>query len=178
MVKQNPPTNSNRNINRTSYRGPTNPIQSYPSRNNRVEVAQSKGCCGSRKVASVPPRPVMVQHSPRPQQHQTKQETAHERTHHRLDPPDPFYTRYGRIKKNPHRARKTYQPQYTGQQMNSNRSNYEPQQTSRSRNYQQQPPSARQYQPQPTARSYQQQQQPIRAPPTAPPKKSSCCTIL
>lgn len=171
MVKQNPSTNFNRHNNqyppRVSHAKPMNWTQ---SRNNRVEVTQSKGCCGSRKVASVPSQPIIVQSARKPSPPPPAQPTAHQRTHMKLDPPDPFYARYRRIRKNPNRTPRNYQSEYGTHPMNSTRSTGEPQHTNRSRNYQ--APSARQQQPPPPPPPT------LRAPQTTTPKKSRCCTIL
>ena len=91
---------------RTSHGGPMN-----SARQNNVQVAESSGCCSSSKknVYAAPSRPTQRQQPKPPQQRPQHQQTAHERTHKRLDPPDPFYARQGRIRKNPNRGRKTFQ---------------------------------------------------------------------
>jgi hypothetical protein len=99
MVKQ----NSSKYVDykmRTSHSGPMNSFQ-----HNRVQVAHSSGCCSSsKKPSNTPPyRPVYIQQTQTPHQ-----PNAHERTHLKLDSPDPFYYREGRIKKTPHRIRKPF----------------------------------------------------------------------
>lgn len=170
MVKQNSSTNFNRHANQ--YPSSHNkPMNSARYRSNRVEVTQTKGgCCGSRKVASVPSQPIIVQSARKaPPPPPPEQQTAHQRTHLRLDPPDPFYTRYRRMRKTPQGTPRNYQSDYGTKPMNSTRSTGEPQLTNRSRNYQ--APSVRQQQQPPPP--------PLRAPPTTTTtNKSCCCTIL
>lgn len=113
-----------------------------PSKSNHVQVVRSKGCCSSEQQKNVPLQPVSIQ------QAQVPQITAHDRSHSRLDPPDPFYSRQGRVKKATNRTRKPYQTN----QIHSKEPN---------KSYQ-------------SYHHYQQQQQP----PTVTTKKNCCCTIL
>jgi hypothetical protein len=157
MVKQNPSTNFNRDMNeykmRTSYGVSTNYSQSNPSQYNHVQVAHSNGCCSSKNNQSIPPSQPIIQQTPR-------QITAHERSHLRHDPPDPFYNRYGRIKKNANRNKYPYQQKYHKNQINSTRPIANLQQTNQNYQYGQQ-----------RNQNYQYVQQ-------TPQEKDSCCTIL
>ncbi len=128
MVKQNSSGHVEYKM-RTSYSGPMNSARPNPY--NHVQVAHSNGCCSSKKPSNVPSR----QHTQTFQPTQAHRQTAHERSHLKLDSPDPFYSRYGRIKKTPYRTRKPYHLQYGKNQVHSDL-----RQTNMNNNYQPPPP--------------------------------------
>ncbi len=131
---------------RTSYGRTTN-----HSQYNHVPVAHSNGCCSSKTTKNIPSQPVVMHHHQ--QQQETPRQTAHERSHQRLDSPDPFYHRHGRIKKNFNRTRKPYQSPYSKNQIQAAESTRHPRQTNTNKNY-----------------------QPVQT--TATTKNNCCCTIL
>jgi hypothetical protein len=163
MVKQKSSSNLDRNMNaykmRTPYGSSINHSQQNPSKYNHVEVAHSNGCCSSKKTHHIPSQPVVIQQQ---QQTQTPRQTAHDRSHLRLDSPDPFYHQHGRIKKNPNRTKKPHQQQHGRNQIHSTATTTTTNQRQTHQNYQ----SVQQ-----TNQNYQPVQQTI-------PKKNSCCTIL
>jgi hypothetical protein len=106
MVKQKSSAHSDRNMKeykmRTPYNASKNNYRQNPSKPNRVQVAHSNGsCCSSSRqtTQNIPSQPVTIQS-------QTPRETAHDRSHSRLNPPDPYY--YRQINKNPNRNKKPY----------------------------------------------------------------------
>lgn len=120
MVKQKPSRNVDRDMNaykmRTPYGGSINNSRSNPPQSNHVQVAHSTGCCSSKKTQHVAPRrqqPVITQ------QYETPRPTAHQLSHSRLDSPDPFYYRHGRVKKNPNRIKKSSKQPYGRNQIHT-----------------------------------------------------------
>ena len=121
-----------------------------PPKPNRVQVTQSNGCCSSssKKPQHTPSKPVTIQH-------ETPRETAHDRSHSRLGPPNPYY--FSRINPKPNRTKKPYY-----QQSGKNKIHATGQTAT----------SAKQLNTKPN---------PVQPPPpptTTTNKKSSCCTIL
>lgn len=179
MVKQKPSANLDRNLNnyrtRTSHGGTINSSRPNPANHNHVPIARSTGCCSTKKVAHVPSHPVVVRQSP-PTRHSPppQQQTAHERSHHRLDPPDPFFHRHGRIRKNPNRARRPYQPQHGRNQIHSVNTAADPRQ--KNRNQIQSVNTAAD--PWQKNRNTNYQAPPPRPPAPVATKKNCCCTIL
>ncbi len=167
MVKQKPATHLDRDMNeyrmRTHYGGSANYSRQNPSEYNRVQVVHSNGCCSSKKTENIPSQPVFKQQSPIP-----PQPNAHERSHLRLDPPDPFYHRSGRIKKNVNRTKKPYQQQHGQNQIHPTRTTRD----LRSTNY-----NYRSAQPAADLRSINYTYQPGQ-PTITTTEKDSCCTIL
>jgi hypothetical protein len=168
MVKQKPSANLDRNMNaykmRTPYGGlknhsQKNHSQQNPSKPNHVQVAHSNGCCSPKKTHNIPSQPVVIQ----PvviQQPQTPRQTAHEKSHSRLDSPDPFYYRRSRIRKNPNRTKKPHQQQHGKNQIHSTGPTINQRQTNQNHQSVEQ-----------TNHNYPPVQQ-------TTPKKNSCCTIL
>jgi hypothetical protein len=134
---------------RTPYGGPKVNSRQNPPQPNRVQVAQSNGCCSSSKEPQqVPSKPVTIQH-------ETPRETAHDRSHSKLDPPNPYY--FSRVHQKPNRTKKPYY-----QQNGKNKIHVTGPKTT----------SAKQLNTKPNP-----VQHPA-PPPTTTNKKSSCCTIL
>lgn len=187
MVKQKPSNNLDRNMNaykmRTSYGSSINNSQTNSTRSNHVQVAHSNGCCcSSKKTHHVAPRQQQQQQPVMKQQHESHQPTAHEISHSRLDSPDPFYYRNGRIKKNPYRNKKSSQHSslygrnqvHTIDRTTNYRQTTQTYPSERTKNYQQTTQTYQSVQPT-NQRQVTQTYQPVQA---QPQKKSSCCTIL
>lgn len=108
MVTQKPSMHGSRDMNeyqrRTLYGRQLNNYPQASSKNNRVPVANSSGCCcsSSKQSSNNSQRSTTLQS-------QTPQLTAHEKTHIRLDPSDPFYQRHGLTSKNQNRNKHSYQ---------------------------------------------------------------------
>jgi hypothetical protein len=155
MVKQKSYAQDNHNLNeykmRTSHAGATYNYRQNPSQHNHVQVAHSSRCCSSKKTS--PSRPVVIQQQRQQQQQQTPRPTAHDRSHLRLDPPDPFYHHHEKIHKN-NRTKKPHQQQSGRNKIHSTV---------------QTPASARQ-----SNHNYPPGQTTV----SKPKEKSSCCTIL
>lgn len=77
---------------RTSHAEHKRPVRVQQRKD--VQVAHSDGCC-SPKASQQTPR---KEHH---HQHTSHHANAHERTHSRLDPPEPFYRHQGRVEKSP-----------------------------------------------------------------------------